>query len=131
VHAKEGGNVELKIIINHNLGDGIRPIVEWKNILMGSCKSFFLQVKSNFIYHLKLVWHLVLIMVFLVLGNGLLQNILNMLADVLDLFNEPGVFVGFGLRMGRFFLCVRKRYYNIHGTQWLKSQPHLKGVVSS
>jgi hypothetical protein len=67
---------------------------------MGSCKVFFLQVQPNFISHLKLVWHLVLIMALLVLGIGLLQNILNLLVDVLDSFNEPGGFVSFGLSMG-------------------------------
>jgi hypothetical protein len=35
-----------------------------------------------------------------VLGIGLLQNILNLLADVMDSFNEPGGFIGFGLNMG-------------------------------
>ena len=50
--------------------------------------------------HLKHVWHLVLIMVMLVLGIGLLQNILNLLMDVLDSFNELGGFVGFVLSMG-------------------------------
>jgi hypothetical protein len=57
-------------------------------------------MQPNFIAHLKLVGHLVLIMALLVLGIGLLQNILNLLVDVLDSFNEPGGFVGFGLSMG-------------------------------
>jgi hypothetical protein len=87
VQAKEGGNVELKIIVTHNLGDGVRSIWSGK-ILMGSCKAFFLQMQPNFISHLKLVWHPVLIMALLVLGIGLLQNILNLLVDVLDSFNE-------------------------------------------
>ena len=62
---------------------------------MGSCKVLFLQMQPNFISHLKLVWHPVLIMVLLVLGIGILKNILNLLADVLDLLNEPGGFVNF------------------------------------
>ena len=41
-----------------------------------------------------------LIMALLVLGIGLLQNILNLLANVLDFFNEPSGFVSFGLSMG-------------------------------
>ena len=69
---KEGGNVELKIIVTHNLGDGVRPIMEWEKIPMGPCKSFFLQMQPNFVSHLKMVWHLVLIMVLLILGIGLL-----------------------------------------------------------
>jgi hypothetical protein len=75
------------------------------NISMGSCKAFFLQVQPNFISHLKPLWHPVLIMVLLVLGIRLMKNILNLFADVLDLFNEPGGFVGFGLSMGQFDLC--------------------------
>jgi hypothetical protein len=100
VQAKEGGNVELKIIFTHNLGDGVRSITEWMKLPMGSCKEFFLQVQPNFISHLKLVWHPMLIMALLVLGIGLLQNILNLLVDVMDSFNELGSFVGFGLSMG-------------------------------
>jgi hypothetical protein len=36
----------------------------------------------------------------LVLGIGLLQNILNLLVDVMDSVNEPGGFFSFGLSMG-------------------------------
>jgi hypothetical protein len=108
MQAKEAGNVELKIISTHSLGDGIRSIVEWMNILMGSCKVLFLQVKPNFISHLKLVCHPMLIMVLLVLGIGLLQNIMNRLADVLDHLNETCSFFEFNLSMGRVFLGGRK-----------------------
>jgi hypothetical protein len=100
VQAKEGGNFEIKSIVTNNLGDGVSSIAEWMNLLMGSCKALFRQVQPNFISHSKLVWHPVLIMSLLVLGIGHLKNILNLLLDVLDLFNEPGGFVGFGLRMG-------------------------------
>jgi hypothetical protein len=99
VQAKEGGNVELKMIVTHSLGDGVSSIVEWINLSMGSCKEFFIQMQPNFISHLKRVWHLVLIMVLILLGIGLLQNILNLLEHVLDSFNEPGGFVSFGLSM--------------------------------
>jgi hypothetical protein len=97
---KEGGNVEMKIIVTHSIGDCIRSILEWKKLLMGSYKELFLQLQPNFISHLKLVWHLVLIMALLVLGFGLLQNILNLLENVLYFFNEPGAFIIFGLCMG-------------------------------
>jgi hypothetical protein len=100
MQAKEGGNFELKIIFTHSLGDDVRSIVEWMKLLMGSCTTFFLQMQPNFISHPKLVWHLMLIMALLVLGIGLLQNIMNLLVDVLDSFNELGGFVGFGLSMG-------------------------------
>jgi glycyl-tRNA synthetase beta subunit len=62
VQAKEIKNVELKIIITDILVDGVCSITEWFKLLMGSCKAFFLQVQPNFITHLKLMWHLVLIM---------------------------------------------------------------------
>jgi hypothetical protein len=72
MQAKERRNVELKIIIPHDLGDGVRPIMEWEKLLMESYKAFFLQVQPNFATHLKLMWHLMLIMAFLVLVIGLL-----------------------------------------------------------
>jgi hypothetical protein len=72
VKAKEGGKVELKIIVTHNLGNGVMPITEWKNLLMRPCKELFMQVKPNFVSHPKLVWHQMLIMALLVLGIGLL-----------------------------------------------------------
>jgi hypothetical protein len=40
VQAKERGNVELKRIVTHGLIDGIRHIMEWEKLLMGSCKAF-------------------------------------------------------------------------------------------
>lgn len=55
VRAKEWKNVKLKIIISHNIGDGVRPISEWYDLLMGSGKAFFLQMQPNFFAHLKLV----------------------------------------------------------------------------
>ena len=72
MQTKEGGNVELKSIVTHNLGDGVQPITEWGKLPMGPCKAFLLQVKPNFVTHLKLMWHPVLIMALLVLGIGLL-----------------------------------------------------------
>jgi hypothetical protein len=108
VQAKQGGNVDLKRIVTHILGDGISSIAEWMNLSMGSCKVFFLQVQPNFISHLKLVWHSVLIIVLLVFGIRLLQNILNLLADVLDPLNEPGRFFDFSLSMGRVYLGGHK-----------------------
>jgi hypothetical protein len=72
VQAKEGGKVELKIIVTHNLGDSVRSITEWTKIPMRPCKALFLQVQPNVVSHLKLVWHLVLIMELLVLGIGIL-----------------------------------------------------------
>jgi hypothetical protein len=72
VQSKEGGKVELKIIVTHSLGDGVGSITEWMKLSMRPCKEFFLQVQPKFVSHLKLVWHPVLIMVLLVLGIGIL-----------------------------------------------------------
>jgi hypothetical protein len=69
---KEGGNVELKIIVTDRLGDGIRPIMEWAKLPMVPCKAVFLQVQPNFVTQMKLMWHLMLIMEFLVLSIRLL-----------------------------------------------------------
>ena len=72
MQAKETGNVELKRIVTHSLGDGIHPIIEWVNLLMGPYKAFFLQVQPNFVTHLKLMGHSMMIMALLVLGIRLL-----------------------------------------------------------
>jgi hypothetical protein len=87
VQSKEGEKVEVKIIVTHNLGDGVRSIKECQELLMRPYNSFFLQVQPNVVSHLKLVWHTVLIMTLLVLGIRLMYNILNLLADVLDILN--------------------------------------------
>jgi hypothetical protein len=44
VQAKEWWSVELKSIVTHNLGDGVRPIEKWVELLMGPCKMLLLQV---------------------------------------------------------------------------------------
>ena len=92
VQAKERGNVELKRIVTHNLGDGVWPITEWTKLPMGPCKELFLQLQPNFVSHLKIMWHPMLIMALLVLSIGILYNILKLLVDVVDLLNELSVF---------------------------------------
>jgi hypothetical protein len=72
MQAKEMRNVEIKRIIPEGLGDGVRPIIEWEKLLMWSCKAFFLQVQPNFVTHLKLMCHPMLIMALFVLVIGLL-----------------------------------------------------------
>jgi hypothetical protein len=42
VQAKERGNVEIERIITHNLGDGVRSVIEWAKLSMGPYKAFFL-----------------------------------------------------------------------------------------
>jgi hypothetical protein len=41
---RKGGTGELKRIVSHNLGDSVRPIVKWAELLMGPHKAFFLQM---------------------------------------------------------------------------------------
>jgi hypothetical protein len=72
LQTKEGGNVELKSIVTHNLGDGVWPIKEWEKLLMGPYKAFSLKMQPNIFAHLKLRLHLMLIMALLVLGIRLL-----------------------------------------------------------
>jgi hypothetical protein len=68
-------------------------------------------------------------MEFLVLSIGFLQNIMDLLVDVLNPFNEFGGFINLILRMGIFCQCGCKGQCYINGAQWLKSQAHLKMVV--
>jgi hypothetical protein len=108
VQVKEGGKVELKIIVTHKLGDGVRSITKWMKLTMRPCKELFLQVRLKIFANLKLVRHLLLDMAFLVIGIGILQKILNLLADVLDLLNDPGGFFIFSWSMQLVFLGGRK-----------------------
>ena len=45
-----------------------KTISEWFEFLIGSSKAFLLQMQPDFFAHMKLVWHLMLIMSLLVLG---------------------------------------------------------------
>ena len=72
-----------------------------------------------------------LIMALLVVGIGFMQNIMDLLSDVLNLFNEPGGFVDLCVSMRGFDLCGCKGKSYINGTQWLKSQAYLKRAVAS
>ena len=73
-------------------------------------------MQQNFVAHLKLVWHPMLIMSFLVLSIGFVQYYMDLLADVLDSVNEVVSPVGFRLDMGRSFLSSYKWYGHINGT---------------
>jgi hypothetical protein len=66
----------------------------------------------------------------LVLSIGFLQNLLDLLADVMNLHNEFGFFVDRRLIMGRVCLCGGKRKCNINGSQGLGSQTHLKWAMA-
>ena len=70
-------------------------------------------------------------MALLVLSTEFLQNLLDLLADVLNLLNESGGFVDRRLIRGRVCLCSGKRKCNINGSQGLESQTHLKWAMVS
>ena len=79
--------------------------MKWTKLSIRSCEALFLQMQPNLVYHLEFVWNSMLIMALLVLGIGFLQNIMDLLLDVLNIFNEPGGFVGLCVSMRRFILC--------------------------
>ena len=44
VQVKEWGNAVLQSIVPHKLGTAVRTMLEWSELLMGSCEAFFLQM---------------------------------------------------------------------------------------
>ena len=105
--------------------------MKWVNVPIGSCDTLFLQMQPNLVTHLEFVWNPMLIMALFVLGIGFLQNIMDLLSDVMNIFNEPGGFVGLYDSLRGFGLCGCKGKNYINGAQWLKSQAYLKWVVAS
>ena len=69
-------------------------------------------------------------MVFLVLSIGFLQNLLDLLADVLNPPNEYGGFDNRRLVSRRVCLCGGKRKCNVNGSQGLESQTHMKWAMA-
>ena len=88
-------------------------------------------MKPDLVTNLEFVYNLILIMALLVLGIGFLQNIMDLLSNVLNIFNEPGAFVSLFVSMIGFGLCGCKGKSYINGAQWLKSQAYLKRDVAS
>ena len=105
--------------------------MKWKKLHIGSCEVLFLQMQPNLVTHVEFVWNPMLIMALLVLGIGFMQNIMDLLLDVLNIFNEPGGFVNLYMRMGRVKLCGCKEKSCINRAKWLKPQANLKRVVPS
>jgi hypothetical protein len=97
VQTKECWNDEIKGIFPYSLGEGVRPILEWTKLAMGSSEALLLQIQPHFVTHLEVVWHPMLIMSLLVLSIGSVQDFMNLLADVLNVLNEV-VFL-FSLRL--------------------------------
>jgi hypothetical protein len=98
-------NTQFKSVLTLNLSDGVMPISKCSNLPVGARESFFIQVHPYLITNLKLAWNLMLIMSLLVLVIDFLQNIMNFLLDVLELFNKFGCSICLGLSMGGLFLC--------------------------
>jgi len=97
---------------------------------MGSCNVFLLQMQPNLVAHLKLMWHLMLIMTLFILSIIFIQDIMKSIAYLLNVFNKIDFVINSQLNMSIFFLCSCKRHCNINGIQWLKSKTHLKWVTS-
>ena len=55
---------------------------------MGSNEALLLQMQPHFVAHLEVVWQPMLIMSLLVLNIGSVQDVMNLLADVLNVLNE-------------------------------------------
>ena len=72
-----------------------------------------------------------LIMALLILGIDFLQDIMDLLLDVLNLFNEPSCFVSLRVSMRRVGLCGCNWKSYINGTQWLKAKANLKWAMAS
>jgi len=131
VQAKEWENAELKCIVSHSLGNGVRTISEYSEFMISSGKAFLLQMQPNFVAYLKLVWHPMLIMLLLVLGIWFLQNFMDLLVNMVDVLNEVICLICFGLDMHWIYVSSCKWHNHINGRKWLESQAHLKRVVVS
>ena len=88
VQTKEWWNAKLKDIFPYSFGEGVRPISERTKLAVGSNKALLLQMQPQFVTHLEVVWHPMLIMSLLVLSIGYVQDVMNLLADVLNVLNE-------------------------------------------
>jgi len=64
-----------------------------------------LQLQPNLVSLLKLTWNPMLITTVFVLSIGFLQDIMEMLANVLNSFNKLSSFVNAILNMCIYFLC--------------------------
>jgi hypothetical protein len=88
VQTKEWWNVELKGIFPYSFDEGVWPISKRMKLAVGSSEEFFLQMQPHFVSHLEVVWHPMLNMSLLVLSIGSIQDVMNLLADVLNVLNE-------------------------------------------
>ena len=73
-------------------------------------------MQLDFVTHLKLVWHPMLIMSLLVLSIRFLQNVMDLLANMLDVLNEVVCLICFRLDMSRIYMSSCKWHGHIDGT---------------
>jgi hypothetical protein len=88
-------------------------------------------MQPHLVTNQKLVRNLMLVMSLLILGIGLLQDIMNLLLEVLDPFKKFGFSVYLGLIMGGLHWGRWNEHSYINGGQWLEPQAHRKRVVSN
>jgi hypothetical protein len=67
---------------------------------MGVCEALFLKMQPHLVTNIKIVRNMMSIMSLLIRGIGLLQDIMNMLLVVLDLFKIFGYSIYLGLSGG-------------------------------
>lgn len=116
----EGGlhwtmGVEIEVIVPFSLFDGVWPISEQVKVAIGSNEAL-LQMYLNFVTHLELLWHSMLIMALPILSIGFVQYIMDLLADVLNALNEVVSHADFRLHASRIYLSSYKWYGHINGT---------------
>lgn len=80
-------------------------------------------MKPNFVAHLELVRHSMLIMALLVLSIGSVQYIMNLLVDVFNALNDIVSHFSFRMHVRWIYLSGYKWYGHINGAQWLNPSP--------
>jgi hypothetical protein len=68
-------------------------------LAVGSIEALLLQMQPHFVAHLEVLWHPMLIMSLLVLSTGSVQDVMNLLADVLNVLNEVVLYIHLRLDM--------------------------------
>lgn len=113
--------------LTHSIGYGVMSISIWSELLVGLFVPLFLQEKPFLITNLKPVWKSMLIMSQLIFGIRFLQNIMNMLFDMSNLFNK----FGFSIYLGLSILCRCNRWSYVTWGQYMEPHVYLKRVVSN
>jgi len=115
MQTKDWWNTELEGIVPYYLGDNVWPISERAKLADWPSEALVLQMQPNFVTHLELVWHPMLIMLLLVLSIGSIQYVMDLFVDVLNVLNEVFFLVRFRLDMSRICMSRCKWYGHING----------------